>query len=168
MKLIIFNMVFFGAFGFCFGKVNINESDKQKAAESDTKHFFACMTSNEHYEKVARDNYYIFDTINGYLYYGKVHSGFFKGKITEIFKVNIDIIQKQLPNFRKLHGAELRKIVVSDIAKANGISNNSAIIIKNTSYQLDDAIIVFIDFVTRGQEQRKTYKLNKTDFSIIN
>lgn len=135
---------------------------------SDITHFFTCMTSNEYSEKIAKNNYYIFDTTDGYLYYGKVHSGFFRGKIAEIYKVDIDVLCKQLPNFRRLNGAELRKIVVSDIAKANGISNKSEITVKNISYQLDDVIIVFIDFVIEGQEQQKTYKLNTIDFSIVN
>lgn len=160
-------MILLGTFSSCFAQIKVNKTDKKRAEETDITHFFVCMTSNYYYEKIAKNNYYIFDTINEYLYYGKVHSGFLKGKITEIFKVKIDVLQKQLPNFKKLHGAELRKIVVSDIAKVNGISNCSEIIIKDTSYQLDDTIIVFIAFVIKGQEQRKTYKLNITDFSVI-
>jgi hypothetical protein len=167
MKKIIFNMILLSAFISCFAQINVNETDKKRAEESDVTHFFICMTSNEYYEKVAKNNYYIFDTIGGYLYYGKVNSGFFRGKITEIFRIKIENIQEQLPNFRKLNGAELRKIVVSDIAKANKVSNKSEITIQNISYQLDDAITVFIVFWISGKEQLKTYKLNKTDFSII-
>jgi hypothetical protein len=169
MKKIIFNMIFLlSILDYCFGQLKVNETDKQRAKESDIMHFFVCMTSNKYSEKIAKNNYYIFDTVAGYLYYGKVHSGFIKGKITEIFKTDVEVLCKQLPNFIKLNGCLLREIVVSDIAKANGIYNKSEISIKNISYQLDDAIIISIDFVIGRQEQQKAYKLNKTDFSIIN
>jgi hypothetical protein len=161
-------MILLSTFNSCFAQIKLNDIDRQRAIESDVMHFFACMASNEYYEKIAKNNYYIFDTINGYLYYGKIHSGFFKGKITDMFRVNVDVLQQKLPNFRNLHGSVLRKIVLSDIAKKNEIFNNSEIIVKNISYQLDTVIIVSINFEIRGQKQQKMYNINTTDFSIIN
>jgi hypothetical protein len=81
-KALFFNMICLSSFSFCFGQPKLNEADKRKAVESDVMHFFACMTNNVYYEKIAKNNYYIFDTVDKYLYYGKMHSGFFKGTIT--------------------------------------------------------------------------------------
>jgi hypothetical protein len=161
-------MVLLSYFCPCSGQINVNETDRQRAEKSDVMHFFACMTNNRHYEKVAKNNHYIFDTINGKLYYGKVHSGFFKGKITDIFKIDVDVLQKQLPNFKKLHGFVLREIVLADIAKSNGLCNQSEIIVKNISFRLDTAIVVTIDFMINEKAQQKIYKLDTVDFSIVN
>lgn len=167
MRKIIYSMILLSYFGSCFSQVKINETDRQRAEDSNVIDFFNYMVSNEYYEKIAKNDYYIFDTINGKVYYGKVHSGFFKGKITEIFKVDANALCKQIPNFRKLHGALLREIILSDIAKSNGLCNQSAIIINDISFKLDTAIIVFIDFMISGKEKQKIYKLNTADFSII-
>jgi hypothetical protein len=167
MKTIIFSIFLLSSFDFCFGQIKVNETDRQKAEKSDIMHFFGCMTSNDYYEKIAKNNYYIFDTINGELYYGKVHSGFFKGKITDLFKIDVDTLCKKLPNYKKLNGIILREIVLSDIAKVNGLCNKSAIIVKNIAFKLEKTIIVFIDYVIEEQEQQKLYKLDTTDFSII-
>jgi hypothetical protein len=166
-KALIFNIICLSIFSFCYGQPKLNGADKRRATESDVMHFFACMTSNAYYEKIVKNNYYIFDTIERYLYYGKIHSGFFKGTITDIFKIDVDVLQQQLPNFRKLHGFVLKEIVLSDIAKKNKIFNKSEIIVKNISFKLDNVIVVSIDFVIGGQEQRKIYKLSTSDFSII-
>jgi len=166
--MIICRMVFFNVFVSCLGQINVNQTDAQRAEKSDVMHFFTCMTSNNYYEKVAKNNYYIFDTISGKLYYGKVHSGFFKGKITDIFKVDVDMLQKQLPNFKKLHGALLREIVLSDIAKTKVLCNQSEIIVNEISFKLDTVIVVTIDFVVNGNAEQKLYKLATTDFSILN
>lgn len=159
--------MFLCTFNFCFSQINVNESDKKRATETDVMHFFVCMTSKTYYEKVAKNHYYIFDSNGEYLYYGKIYAGFFKAKITEIFKVDINILQEQLPNFRKLHGALLKEIVLSDIAKSNGLCNQSEIIVNNISFKLDTAIFVSIDFVIRGQGRQKIYKLNTSDFGIV-
>jgi hypothetical protein len=166
--MITLNIILLTILVSCFGQIKVNNEDRQRAEETEVMYFFVCMTSNEYYEKIAKNNYYIFDTINRYLYYEKVHSRFFKGTITEIFKVNVDVLQKQLPNFRKLHGAVLREIILSDISKKNKISNKSEIIVKNISYKLNNAIIVSVNFSIGGREQQKIYKLNTTDFNIIN
>ena len=161
-------MILLSTFSSCLAQIKVNESDRKRAKESDVVHFFVCMTSNSYYEKVAKNNYYIFDSIEGYLYYGKVHPEFFNSKITDIFKVDIDVLQRQIPNFEKLHGTVLMEIVLSDISNENKILNKSEIIVKNISYQLDNVLIVSIDFAIRGKEQHKMYKLNAIDFSIIN
>jgi hypothetical protein len=112
MKTMILSIFLLSFFDVCFGQIKVNETNKQKAEKADIMHFFACMTSNNHLEKIAKENYYIFDTINGELYYGKVNSGFFKEKITEVFKIDTDTLCKQLPNV----GYELGALAnVSDI-----------------------------------------------------
>jgi hypothetical protein len=163
----ILSMFFLSSFDFCFGQIKVNETDRQRAEKADIMHFFACMTSNNYLEKIAKNNYYIFDTINGELYYGKVNSAFFKGKITEVFKIDIDTIYKRLPNYKKLNAITLREIVLSDIARTNKLCNKTEIIVNSISFNLDTAIIISIDFVIKGQQQKKTYKLDTSNFNII-
>jgi hypothetical protein len=167
MKTMILSIFLLSSFDFCFGQIKVNEMDRQRAKKTDIMHFFSCMTGNNHLEKIAKNNYYIFDTINGKLYYGKVNSGLLKGKITEVFKVDVGELCKKIPNYKNLNGTKLKEIVLSDILKTNGLCNKSEIIVNNISFKLEMSIIVSVDFVIKGQKQQKTYKLDASDFSII-
>jgi hypothetical protein len=161
-------MILLYTFGPYFFQINVNETDRQRAEKSDVMHFFDCMTSQKYYEKVAKDHYYIFDSNEEYLYYGKLSAGFFKAKIIEIFKVDVNALCKQIPNFKKLHGALLKEIVLSEIAKSNGLCNQSEIIVNTISFKLDTTIVISIDFMINGKARQEIYKLDTDDFSIVN
>jgi hypothetical protein len=128
MKKIIFNTILLTTFSSCFAQIKISEADKKRAEKMDAMHFFVCMTSNNYYEKIARNNYYIFDTLNGELYYGKVKSGFFKGKITDIFKTDVYELQKQIPNFN-----DIPKDILEQLGKM-GIDNCSLLNTYESAY----------------------------------
>lgn len=151
----------------CYSQIKINAMDKKRATETSVLHFFNCMVSNEFVEKVAKNNYYLFDIIEGKLYYGRIKTGFFKGKIKEIYKINIEELEEKIPNYLKLDGVLLREIVLNEIAQASGIENKSEIAVQDISFKLDKNILVDIEFLLNGLMQHKTYKLCTRNFKII-
>ena len=167
MKRIVYTIILITLCVSSYSQIKINAMDKKRATETNVSHFFNCMVSNESVEKVAKNNYYLFGIIEKKLYYGRIKAGFFKEKIKEIYKIDIEELGEKIPNYLKLDGVLLREIVLNEIAKTSGIENKSEICIQNISFKLDKNILVYVEFRYRGLVQHKTYKLSSSNFKIL-
>lgn len=153
----------------CNCQVRVNKMEIEKAKEVDYHVFFNHMIENKHFEKIAKNNYYIFDSISVFLYYGKVSAGIFNCKITTIYKTDINVLKREIPNYKKLSGYALQEIIVSKIFKTHKVTNQNEIVIVEISYKLEKNIIATVSYhIGNNIEKKEEYQINCTDFKIIN
>gem|GEM_PF-2089714 len=93
----------------------------------------------------------------------------FSFEISEIYKIDSTVLVQKFPNYDKLSGENLKKILKEDIKGVESLGNINEITIDNASFSLNTDIGAEITYYTTKNDIKKTvaYKLRCSDFSII-
>ncbi len=149
----------------CTSQMQVNEIEFNQAQNTTPIEYFCKMMQNKP-EKIAKNNYYIIQEKQDYIFYGKIKSKMFSSSISEILKVNkIELIQ-EFPMYKELEGYKLQDKAIAYFIEKNQIDRKE-LNINDVKFYLKNYIEIEIDYTLKKQKNAIIYLFDKKTLELI-